>query len=60
MLRTWMQESVPPSTSYEERPGRWVGEPTWPSPHVRAATRIRSPAHRIAPRDDGAGPTRRA
>ncbi|MEU9501370.1 CocE/NonD family hydrolase [Streptomyces sp. NPDC048196] len=35
MLRTWMQDSVPPSTSYEERPGRWVGEPDWPSPHVR-------------------------
>ncbi|GAB3693615.1 CocE/NonD family hydrolase [Saccharopolyspora tripterygii] len=34
MLRTWMQESMPPSTSYEERPGRWVGEPSWPSPHV--------------------------
>ncbi|SFQ30823.1 hypothetical protein SAMN05421810_10636 [Amycolatopsis arida] len=34
MLRTWMQDSVPPSTSYEERPGRWVGEPTWPSPHI--------------------------
>ncbi|MGK5499790.1 CocE/NonD family hydrolase [Streptomyces sp. URMC 125] len=34
MLRAWMQESVPPSTSYEERPGRWVGEPSWPSPHV--------------------------
>ncbi|MDQ0792366.1 CocE/NonD family hydrolase [Streptomyces sp. B1I3] len=35
MLSAWMQESVPPSTSYEERPGRWVGEPAWPSPHVR-------------------------
>ncbi|GAA4313215.1 CocE/NonD family hydrolase [Streptomyces venetus] len=35
MLRAWMQESVPPSTAYEERPGRWVGEPDWPSPHVR-------------------------
>ncbi|SCK32142.1 hypothetical protein H181DRAFT_02570 [Streptomyces sp. WMMB 714] len=35
MLRTWMQESVPPSTSYEERPGRWVGEQTWPSPDIR-------------------------
>ena len=34
MLCTWMQESMPPSTSYEERPGRWVGEPSWPSPHV--------------------------
>ncbi|MFC9243991.1 CocE/NonD family hydrolase [Streptomyces sp. NPDC057136] len=35
MIRAWMQESVPPSTSYEERPGRWVGEPSWPSPHVQ-------------------------
>ncbi|MGW4171440.1 CocE/NonD family hydrolase [Streptomyces chartreusis] len=35
MLRAWMQDSVPPSTSYEERPGRWIGEPEWPSPHIR-------------------------
>lgn len=34
MLRAWMQDSVPPSTAYEERPGRWVGEPCWPSPHI--------------------------
>ncbi|QGK70696.1 CocE/NonD family hydrolase [Allosaccharopolyspora coralli] len=34
MLCTWMQDSVPPSTSYDERPGRWVGEPRWPSPLV--------------------------
>ncbi|MUL40713.1 CocE/NonD family hydrolase [Streptomonospora sp. PA3] len=38
MVRTWMQESVPPSTSYEERPGRWVGEPRWPSPRIRRQT----------------------
>jgi uncharacterized protein len=31
MLRVWMQESVPPTTYYEERPGRWVAEPVWPS-----------------------------
>ncbi|PRX45942.1 hypothetical protein B0I33_10888 [Prauserella shujinwangii] len=30
MLRIWMQESVRPSTAYEERPGRWIGEPEWP------------------------------
>ncbi|MEU4179662.1 CocE/NonD family hydrolase [Streptomyces sp. NPDC026589] len=35
MLQAWMQESVPPSTSYEERPGRWVAEPSWPSPHIK-------------------------
>lgn len=34
MLRVWMQESVPPTTSYVERPGRWVGEPIWPSAKV--------------------------
>ena len=26
MLRAWMQESVPPATTYAERPGRWVAE----------------------------------
>lgn len=34
VLQTWMQESVPPSTAYEDRPGRWVGEPEWPSPNI--------------------------
>ncbi|MCM2580120.1 CocE/NonD family hydrolase [Streptomyces meridianus] len=47
MLRSWMQESVPPSTSYEERPGRWVGEPTWPSPRIEQVVRPLG-AHRIA------------
>jgi uncharacterized protein len=36
MLRIWMQETVPPSTAYHERPGRWVGVPGWPSPNVVA------------------------
>ena len=26
----WMQDSVAPATTYEQRPGRWVGEPHWP------------------------------
>lgn len=33
-LFVWMQDSVPPSTAYEDRPGRWVAERSWPSPHV--------------------------
>ncbi|WP_199429756.1 CocE/NonD family hydrolase [Qaidamihabitans albus] len=37
MLQAWMQDSVPPSTSYEDRPGRWVGEHEWPSPRVTVA-----------------------
>ncbi|AUS80503.1 peptidase S15 [Actinoalloteichus sp. AHMU CJ021] len=48
-LRTWMQEPVPPRTSYPERPGRWVGDPSWPSPSVNWQTRpfagdLRGPA----------------
>ena len=35
MLRVWMQDSVPPATCYSERPGRWVGEAVWPSPHIK-------------------------
>ncbi|MEX0742260.1 MAG: CocE/NonD family hydrolase C-terminal non-catalytic domain-containing protein, partial [Phycisphaeraceae bacterium] len=34
MLRVWMQDSIPPTTRYLLRPGRWVGEDQWPSPHV--------------------------
>ncbi|MFI0471974.1 CocE/NonD family hydrolase [Halomonas sp. HMF6819] len=34
MLRVWMQESAPPSTRYEHRPGRWVAEPGWPSRNI--------------------------
>jgi len=33
-LRVWMQDSVPPTTSYIERPGRWVAERAWPSPKI--------------------------
>jgi uncharacterized protein len=47
MLVTWMQDSVPPSTSYQDRPGRWVGEPAWPSPNVHDRVR-RLGGHRIA------------
>ncbi len=34
-LRVWMQEAVPPQPQYEERPGRWVAEATWPSPRIQ-------------------------
>jgi hypothetical protein len=55
MLRTWMQDSVPPSTSYEERPGRWVGEPHWPSPHIREVAHPLT-RHTIGPPRDPDGP----
>ena len=32
VLQVWLQDSVPPTTSYAHRPGRWVGARSWPSP----------------------------
>lgn len=34
MMRVWVQDSVPPYTSYAERPGRWVAERGWPSENI--------------------------
>jgi uncharacterized protein len=36
--RVWMEEPAEPKAFYEERPGRWVAEPRWPSPNI--ATRV--------------------
>jgi len=33
--RVWMEEFVSPAPYYKERPGRWVAEPSWPSPNVK-------------------------
>jgi hypothetical protein len=49
MLRVWMQDSVPPSASYPERPGRWVAEETWPSPRIKPRRFALNPG-RLAPR----------
>lgn len=34
-LRVWMQDWVPPATRYSVRPGRWIGETSWPSAAVQ-------------------------
>jgi len=34
MLCTWMQEPTQPAPAYDHRPGRWVTDPSWPSPNV--------------------------
>ncbi|GHA58999.1 peptidase S15 [Streptomyces tauricus] len=31
LLRAWLNDPVPPATSYDVMPGRWVGEADWPS-----------------------------
>ena len=33
--RVWMQDSVRGKPAYDERPGRWVAEPGWPSPNIQ-------------------------
>jgi uncharacterized protein len=38
MLRAWIQEPVPPTASYIERPGYWAGEEQWPSPRTQEVT----------------------
>lgn len=50
MLRVWMQDSVPPTTRYTYRPGRWAGEPAWPSPNIDAAS-FRLVPNRLVPEE---------
>jgi predicted acyl esterase len=33
-LRAYVQDSVAPASHYDHRPGRWVAEPSWPSPTI--------------------------
>lgn len=35
MFRVWMQDSVPPSNTYQKKPGRWIAEDEWPSPRIK-------------------------
>ena len=35
VLRWWQEDTVAPATDYDARPGRWLGEPSLPSPNVR-------------------------
>jgi putative CocE/NonD family hydrolase len=53
LLRAYVSDSHRPATTYPALPGRWVGEPAWPSPNVTpityafqgAPTLVRSPLH---------------
>jgi predicted acyl esterase len=33
-LRLWLQDSVPPQSHYDHRPGRWIGIDSWPAPEI--------------------------
>jgi hypothetical protein len=52
MLRVWMQESVPPSARYDVRPGRWVAEPSWPSPNIGTRGYKLTYGHDLVPEDE--------
>src|SRR5690625_875925 len=52
MVRAWMQDSVPPSASYEDRPGRWVGERSWPAPDIEERSFTLSRYALVDPSDD--------
>jgi len=54
MLRAYILESVRPAPWYAERPGRFVAEPSWPSPRI-GARRLFLTEARL---DDAAGPDR--
>ncbi|MPY48093.1 CocE/NonD family hydrolase [Streptomyces acidicola] len=55
LLRAWVTDPVPPATTYDVLPGRWVAERHWPSPTVtwdertlgpdRSPVLVRSPQH---------------
>ncbi len=34
MLRWYQEDAVKPATDHDRRPGRWLAEPSWPSPNV--------------------------
>ncbi|UPK75250.1 CocE/NonD family hydrolase [Nocardioidaceae bacterium SCSIO 66511] len=34
VLLSYLQDTVPPRASYDERPGRWLADQHWPSEHV--------------------------
>ncbi|MCL7942086.1 CocE/NonD family hydrolase [Halomonas sp. ATCH28] len=53
MLRVWMQESMPPSARYDERPGRWVAEPDWPSPNIQSEAFRLTEGHDLVPEGEG-------
>jgi hypothetical protein len=37
-MRLYLMDSVPPADWYEERPGRWIAEPVWPSASIERRT----------------------
>jgi uncharacterized protein len=46
--RVWMEEPERPLAYYDERPGRWVAEPQWPSPNIEVRLLAMNSGGRLA------------
>ena len=47
LLRAYVQDSLPPASHYDQRPGHWAAEPSWPSANI-AAERLALDPGRLA------------
>ncbi|MDX1402046.1 MAG: CocE/NonD family hydrolase, partial [Kiloniellales bacterium] len=45
LMRVWMQECIAPKPQYDEWPGRWVAEETWPSKRTDMLVYHLNPGH---------------
>ncbi|HUT50830.1 MAG TPA: CocE/NonD family hydrolase [Alphaproteobacteria bacterium] len=54
VYRVWMQDSLAPQPQYDERPGRWVGEPGWPSSNITPITLALDASGRLVEGDGAA------
>jgi putative CocE/NonD family hydrolase len=54
MLRAWMQDSVPPTTQYKLRPGRWVAETVWPAADIEPRRYTLATHRRLLPHGESA------
>ncbi len=48
--RVWLEDPAPPLAYYEQRAGRWVAEPGWPSPNVKAEVLALDAGGRLSPK----------
>lgn len=55
MLRAWIQDPAAPAAIYDERPGRWVAEPSWPGPGVGELSFGLSPGSLVKDSSGGRG-----
>jgi hypothetical protein len=46
--RVWMQEPKAPASFFTERAGRWVSEPSWPSPNIKPQILALDADHRLS------------